>query len=52
MDRTNLAYLLIMLVLGIGLAIALLSYRYSRYHRSIMRGNRAAKPVWKPFWIP
>ena len=51
MSRGELAYLLMLLTVGSALIMWICSLRYSRYRRSVLRGNRGAKPAWKPFWM-
>ena len=51
MSRLDLANLLLLFLLVSGLALFVLSTRYSHYRRELRRGNRHAKPAWKPFWM-
>ena len=52
MSRADIAYLILALLIAGCVAIVVLSRRFTQYQRSILRGNREAKPVWKPFWLP
>ena len=50
-NRVDIAYILLCLMAGTAIAVACLTYRYSRYARALRHGQRRAKPVWKPFWM-
>ncbi len=50
MSRADIAYLLIVLTIACLAAVVVLSRRFARYKRAVMRGERQAKPVWRPFW--
>ena len=52
MSRADIAYLIIAFMIACGIAGAILSLRFARYRREILRGHRHTKPVWKPFWLP
>ena len=52
MSRAEIAYLIIVLLVAFGVAVAVLSRRFALYRRAVSRGQRDAKPVWKPFWMP
>ena len=51
MGRADIAYLLIMLIVASGIAVAVYTRRFAHYQRAVMRGNRPDKRVWKPFWL-
>lgn len=52
MSRELLAYLILALLIASAVAVVHSSRRFLHYRRSVTRGNRDAKPVWKPFWLP
>jgi len=52
MSRLDTGYLLMLLLAAGFVACLLLTFRFTRYERAVRRGNRHAKPVWKPFWLP
>ena len=52
MSRLDTGYLLMLLLAAGFVACLLLTFRFTRYERALRRGNRHAKPVWKPFWLP
>lgn len=51
MTRAEIAYLLLVLFTAVVLAWWILTYRFVQYRRALQRGERRAKPVWKPFWM-
>jgi len=51
MGRAETAYLLILVLAAAVFAVTYLTRRYQRYTRSVMRGHRPDKRVWKPFWL-
>ena len=52
MSRELIAYLIVALLVASAIAVTHYSRRFMHYRRSVLRGNRNAKPVWKPFWLP
>ena len=52
MSREFIAYVIVALLIAAAIAVAHYSRRFQQYRQSVMRGNRDAKPVWKPFWLP
>ena len=47
---SNTLFLVVFIVLGTMLMMSIASYRFTAYRVAVRRG-RAAKPVWKPFWL-
>ena len=52
MSRLDTGYLLMFVVFAGIFACWLLTHRFTKYERSVRRGNKNAKPVWRPFWMP
>lgn len=52
MSRADIAYLILTLLIACCVVVVVLSRRFAQYQRAVLRGNRPAKPVWKPFWLP
>ncbi|MEO6041407.1 MAG: hypothetical protein ABIP41_05865 [Croceibacterium sp.] len=50
MSRTEQGYLIMLMLIAVVLAVTLLTMRYLRYRRALIRG-KPGPPVWKPFWI-
>jgi len=52
MSRLDTGYLLMFVVFAGIFACWLMTHRFTKYERSVRRGNKNAKPVWRPFWMP
>ena len=51
MNRLEIAYLLIALMVAVSTAIGVFSCRFMAYQRDLLRGRRRERPVRKPFWM-